>query len=492
MGVLDGQPVNQSITNPAFINKNVDDQMPNKLGFTRSLSGPSIADIQQAINNIYDATGVSESTTGTNYNAPSGTISNGDNYETALYKLASKFDAATGHLHTGSPGDAPPISASFIGNVPLLAYFNQAPSITGATGSSTNVTSLLSGISPSTSPAVTGAVVINPVNSVLLQSATTGTLTDNFVDTSGNLVYGRLTYSSPNYTLSYYSLVSGVETAYSFSSPTNIQWYYQALYNPLKSNPTYNPELSLFSRQLRTIAASGNSGIFGNALLVAGTGIGLSQSSQNITISATGNVTSVAASGNSGITGAVVLVAGTGVQLSQAGQNITIAASGALGGGGGGGSLQWSEGANSPTPLQEFGNWTYVFDQSLAQQLTTSIKVPSGYNAGSPISLIMPVYSSGTSGNLLFQTVSTLIRSGVDAMSSTTNQRTSTNSAITLSAGTNNIPQIVTFDLSSSIGQINSVSVSAGDVILITFKRGTDTSTVSARALVFSGETKYS
>jgi len=76
-------------------------------------------------------------------------------------------------------------------------------------------------------------------------------------------------------------------------------------------------------------------------------------------------------------------------------------------------------------------------------------------------------------------------------MSSTTNQRTSTNSAITLSAGTNNIPQNVTFDLSSSIGQINSVNISSGDTILINLKRGTDTSTVTARALVFEGETKF-
>lgn len=531
MGVLDGQPVNQAITNPAFINKNVDDVMPNQLGFDRALSGPSISDIQQAVNNIYDATGVSESTSGTDYNAPAGTIINGDNYQTALYQLAAKFDAATGHVHTGSAGDAPPVSAGIIANVPLLAYFSKIESVTGVTGSSTNVTSFLGGVSPSNAPSVTGVVVNSPNNYVLLQSAATGTLTDNFVDTSGNLVYGRLTYSSPNYTLSYYSLVSGTETAYSFSTSTHLQFFYQLLYNPLQTNPTYNPELYLDSRQTRTVAVTGNSGLFGNILfvpgtgaqlsqsgqnitisatghvdsiavtgnagitgnvvLVAGTGAQLGQSGQNITISATGNVTSIAASGNAGVTGAVVLVAGTGVQLSEAGQNITISATGALGGGGGG-SLQWVEGSNSPTPIQEYGNWVYTFDAGLAQQLTTSIKVPSSYSSGSPVNLIMPVYSTDTTGNLLFQTVSTLIRSGTDAMSSTTNQRTSTNSAITLSAGTNNKPQVVTFDLSSSIGQINAVNISSGDLILITFKRGTDTSTVSARAIVFSGETKFS
>jgi len=114
MGVLDGQPVSAAITNPAFINKNVDDTMPNKLGFTRPLSGPSIPDIQAAVNKLYTTTGASESTTGTNYNATPSTIVNGTSHETALTALADKFDPATGHMHTGAPGDGPQIHGSDI------------------------------------------------------------------------------------------------------------------------------------------------------------------------------------------------------------------------------------------------------------------------------------------------------------------------------------------------------------------------------------------
>ncbi len=107
MSVIDGQPVNQSITNAAFLSKNTNDVMPNILGFARALSGASIADIQAAVNKLYNATGSSETQSGTVYNATAGTITNGQNYQTALTELAGKFDPATGHYHTGAPGDGP-------------------------------------------------------------------------------------------------------------------------------------------------------------------------------------------------------------------------------------------------------------------------------------------------------------------------------------------------------------------------------------------------
>lgn len=125
MGVMDGQPVSAAITNPAFINKNINDSMPNILGFTRALSGASIADIQVAVNKLYTATGASETQTGTVYNATPGTITNGQDYQTALTELAGKFDPATGHFHTGAAGDGP------ILNVVLSAAVTGSPPITG-------------------------------------------------------------------------------------------------------------------------------------------------------------------------------------------------------------------------------------------------------------------------------------------------------------------------------------------------------------------------
>lgn len=170
MGVLDNQPVNQTITNAAFINKNVDDQMPNKFGLNRPMSGPTIADIQQAVNNVYTATGVSETQTGTNYNATPGTIANGDSHQLALTELAGKFDPATGHFHTGSAGDGPLLDVvrglAVTGNSPvtgeavLIAGSNMTIIQSGndftfeSTGGGGSTTIAASGNSP-----LTGAVV---------------------------------------------------------------------------------------------------------------------------------------------------------------------------------------------------------------------------------------------------------------------------------------------------------------------------------------------
>lgn len=143
--------------------------MPNQLGFARPLSGPTIADIQRAVNNLYTATGVSETQNGTDYNAASGTILNGDSHLVALTKLANKFDSATGHHHTGFAGDGPLLnvvrSLNISGGTPttgdltLVAGSNLMilQSITGytfsAVGSSTTVAA-------SGNPDLTGAIIL--------------------------------------------------------------------------------------------------------------------------------------------------------------------------------------------------------------------------------------------------------------------------------------------------------------------------------------------
>lgn len=48
---------------------------------------------------------------------------------------------------------------------------------------------------------------------------------ERLIDASGNEIYGRLTESGGIYTLSYYSLISGVETAYTMPS-TSIDFYF--------------------------------------------------------------------------------------------------------------------------------------------------------------------------------------------------------------------------------------------------------------------------
>jgi len=109
-GIIDGQPVNAAVTNPAFIFKNADDSTTHILGLqnTDISNGPFLfTSIQKALNTLDTASGSTESVPGTAYGAPAGTITNGDNYQTALKKVADKFHATTGHQHTGAAGDGP-------------------------------------------------------------------------------------------------------------------------------------------------------------------------------------------------------------------------------------------------------------------------------------------------------------------------------------------------------------------------------------------------
>lgn len=108
--VIDGQAVSAAVTNPAFVDAQIDDIALGKIGFHNSdlaSSGPFLDNIQRCVNRLFTATGVDETISdGTTYNATPGTISNGDTYEAALRILANKFDSMTGHTHdTSIPGD---------------------------------------------------------------------------------------------------------------------------------------------------------------------------------------------------------------------------------------------------------------------------------------------------------------------------------------------------------------------------------------------------
>ncbi len=165
-----------------------------------------------------------------------------------------------------------------------------------------------------------------------------------------------------------------------------------------------------------------------------------------------------------------------------------------VGGGGGGGSLAWVEDANAPLAIVENSDRVYVFEDALAQYLYALIRVPSSYVAGSPINLRVGFYSAITSGTALIEGLATLLRTGTDAMTATTNQRTTTNAAVTLSGGTASIPQAVVLDVTSSIGQINSVAVAAGDFIRVRLTRNTTTDTAAGdvKVPVYGAEVTFS
>jgi hypothetical protein len=160
--------------------------------------------------------------------------------------------------------------------------------------------------------------------------------------------------------------------------------------------------------------------------------------------------------------------------LNSAGGELEIGS----GGGGGGSGIVWDESANAPVKsLASTGFSLYSFEAGYSQELYTEIHVPSTYVAGDPIALKIKAYSISTSGNFLLTAQATLIRAENDDIASTTNQRTTTNSAIAMSSSNDSEIQKISLDITDSSGQINGVAVAASDTILVRLYRNTDTDT---------------
>lgn len=163
-----------------------------------------------------------------------------------------------------------------------------------------------------------------------------------------------------------------------------------------------------------------------------------------------------------------------------------------LGTPGGHNQIAWDEIANSPLQTVDNNMLIHSFESGLAQELYTTLVVPAWYSAGRPISLGILAYSAATANNWLMRAQATLIRSEVDAVTSTTNQRTTTNSAISGSAGIANETQKISLDITSTTGQINSVSVSPLDVIVVRLYRDTDTASEDVNLIAKSGRITWS
>lgn len=162
-----------------------------------------------------------------------------------------------------------------------------------------------------------------------------------------------------------------------------------------------------------------------------------------------------------------------------------------VGSGGGGAGFTWKEMSSAaPVAFEENGEIPYLFGAGQAQELYAAIKVPQSYSAGTQIKIYVSAYSPSASGNILMQAQSTLIRKATDAFTSTTNQRTTSNAALTNTVA--NMIQEFVLDVTDASGAINGVAVNAGDVIKVRLYRGTDTDTADLRVLPNATDAKYS
>lgn len=246
MGVIDGQPVNAAVTNPAFLDANADDTALGKISLNNlsdvPTSGAVVTNIQREFNAISSFLG-KPTNIAINSTPPWTNNQVGLSTDTIFIRandLTGLFDGTTGHNHTGVDGQGPLLTGAAILNVPLVGYFLQGILLTGVTGGSTDVSTELTGKNPSNSSTTLGVVVNTPYNKVVLRQGSGPNTGDEFVDGLGNVVYGRVTESVGVWTLTYYVDIAGTETPYSFGASVDVAWYYQELFDPLIASPVYS------------------------------------------------------------------------------------------------------------------------------------------------------------------------------------------------------------------------------------------------------------
>lgn len=313
-GIVDGQPVDATASNSAWLAKNGDDTTIGIVTLANTAaasSGPQIDNAQGAINIILDAVGGNQYTPATAYGPlPANTIS-ALTHEQSLGVLARFFQGATGHNHAGTDGQGPLVIA-----VQSLAASGHAAATGAVTLSAGNLISLnQSGQNIQISGTYPG---LPDVLSVANGPATAG------INMAGGEIAGI--------SVADFDLV----TTPSAPSASHVAVY--------AKSDAHLYRLTAASAETRvdfTLAASGSTALYGDTLLAASGAAVVSQSGHTITIyapvsAASGSaVNSIAASGSSGLTGNVTLSAGTNITLTQAGQNIKIDSSGGGGGGGG-------------------------------------------------------------------------------------------------------------------------------------------------------------
>jgi len=343
-GVLDGQAVSAAVTNPAFLDANGDDTGIGRitLANTNPVSGPTVGSLQREHNSAASFMGKAIDSV---YNdLPAWTTSvvgaGSDSLFDRADALTERFDGTTGHSHDGTAGEGPQITAANIDAVPLKGYIQQGTDILGVTGSSSDVSSSFSGKTPGGTSLVEGVVTSGTYNKVLITQASGVEEGDAFTDSLGNVVYGRLTESSGTWTLSYYVLLSGTETAYTFSVASDVRYYFQEIYNPLAGlAPVFSEFAMIPSDNVTADVITATTTEQGKVQLsasapgaIAATG---SAGTANASVANADHthegLHSIAKLGDPALLGDVTLSSAGAITITQTGQNIEIATNGAVG-----------------------------------------------------------------------------------------------------------------------------------------------------------------
>lgn len=202
-------------------------------------SGANVNNAQQAHNETFDAVGMTGISDATRKNYSSNeVVANGDSHKTAIGKIDSEFHNSTGHAHSGAAGDGAPVSAANLTNFNKLWAVFQSITVTGAAGTTDDVSIQMTGKTSGGSSIAAGVITTGSDNLCHIVDSSTQTFIE---DAGGQRVYGRITEAAGVWTLSYYTNEAGVETAHSLSS-TNIKVIFWEVFNQstrptIPSNP---------------------------------------------------------------------------------------------------------------------------------------------------------------------------------------------------------------------------------------------------------------
>jgi hypothetical protein len=248
VGVVNGQLANQTSFNDGFMSRKDDTNTIGKIDLLNVLdtaSGPTMLNIQRIVNSIASALGM---TTGEVYNfllTWTESYVGGTNPSTAKAKiqaLANLFSGATGHAHTGVDGDAKKVSAFDLVNFNIFSAEWQKVSVGIASGIVSDITSEMSTKNFGGTSTQVGVITSAPFNKTVILKLPKN---DQVEDAEGQIIYGRITYIGAQWLLNYYTNENGVETAYNFTVPTNIDCYFLEVFNS-STRPTIPSSPAMF------------------------------------------------------------------------------------------------------------------------------------------------------------------------------------------------------------------------------------------------------
>jgi hypothetical protein len=231
LAVVNGAPVEATYTNSKVMSRTQDTSTTGVVGLLNTAtpaSGSVVSNAQQAINETFDAvgmTGINDS--GRNNYSSNEVVVDGDNRKEAIEKLDAEFNLTTGHAHSGAAGDGALISAGDLDN--FNRYFGQYSnvSLTGAVGIDDDISSLMTGKFPGGGASASGVVTTAPLNRCEIYDEATGTYIE---DAGGQRVYGRVTEASGVWTVTYFTNEAGVETSHSLST-ANIKIFFREVFD---------------------------------------------------------------------------------------------------------------------------------------------------------------------------------------------------------------------------------------------------------------------